>query len=358
MRFPTAVRPLVAGGLLLALAALAFLGYHFTRSSRQSFDSETAYLNPPPPKPRDAVHVASAPAFERAVADAHAGETILVSGSVRIAGEFTGFNRVVEGGTVNVVLGPGVRFVGGKARELPSVWVRGSGGWRIWGGTITNPVGGGLLFYSLPGPFTWTGFRVRDTAGSCVGVLPVGGSIEQLVLAGTTGTARPNLAFDPHGEKGTGIHAWNIADATDGLVARSTFAADVLDEAVGAAVQIDTGRIGGDVTVYARARHLGFAVPGTSWSGNAQHQVAGNVIQLWGGTPKGTLDLRYVEGADIKGRLVDTTGVYRGANLSRVRVDLARVSGAILQNPLLSGPAVSATDGIQVGGLEGQLTAP
>jgi hypothetical protein len=358
MRLPRAARPFVAGGLLLVLAACAFLGYHLTHSPRPSFGSETAYLDTPPPQPRDAVRVASAAAFERAVENARAGETILVSGNVRIAGKFTGFNRVIEGGTVDVVLGPGVRFVGGGKEEHPAVWVRDSGGWRIWGGTITNPVGGGLLFYSLPGPFTWTGFRVRDTADSCVGVLPVGGNIERLVLAGTTGTARPNLAFDPHSEKGTGIHAWNIADAKEGVVAQSTFAADVVDEAVGAAVQIDTGRIGGEVTVYARARHLGFAVPGTSWTGIARSQVAGNVIQLWGGTPKGTLDLRYVEGADIKGRLVDTHGVYEGANLSRVRVDLARVSGPILQNPLLSGPAVSASDGIQVGSLERQLTTP
>src|SRR5262249_2558072 len=139
----------------------------------------------------------------------------------------------------------------------------------IWGGTITNPGGGGLLFYSLPGPFTWTGFRVRNTAGGCVGVLPVDGNIERLVLEGQAGTATQSLSLDPQAEKGTGIQAWNIADANGGLVERSTFAAGVVDQATGAAVEIDTGHIGPDVIVYARARHLGFALPGTSWSGNA-----------------------------------------------------------------------------------------
>jgi hypothetical protein len=353
------MRPLVAGGLLVALAGLLIvLGYHLTRPSKPGFAAKTAYLDTTPPAPSNAVRVSSESSFERALAEAHAGETILVMGDVLIHGEFTGFDRIIEGGSVNVVLGPGVRFVGGDAKGVPAVWIRRSGGWRIWGGTISNPAGGGLLFYSLPGPFTWTGFRVHDTAGGCVGVLPVGGNIERLTLAGQTGTAKPNLSLDPHAEKGTGIQAWNIADATGGLVERSTFAADVVDQATGAAVQIDTGRIGSDVTVYARARHLGFAVSGTGWTGNARTQVAGNVVQLWGGTPKGTLDLRYIEGADITGRLLDTTGVYSGADLSRVKVDLARVSGPLLQNPLLSGPAVSVADGIQAGRLDRKLTVP
>lgn len=352
------MRPLI-GGLLLALAGLSvLLGYYVTRSTMRSFDSATAYLDTRPPGTRDTVRVASANSFKRALAQAHAGETILVRGHLRIAGEFTGFNRIIKGGSVNVVLGPGVRFVGSPGRGLPAVWVRGSGGWRIWGGTITNPKGGGLLFYSLPGPVTWTGFRVSDTANTCVSVFPVGGNIDRLVLKGITGTAKPNLSLDPHSEKGTGIHAWNIADARGGIVERSTFAADVVDQATGAAVEIDTSRIGPNVTVYARARRLGFALPGTSWTGDARRQGAGNVIQLWGGTLKGTLDLRYIEGDDIRGRLLNTHGVSSGADLSQVKVDLARVSGPILQNPRLSGPAVEAVDGIHVAARSRRLTVP
>jgi hypothetical protein len=336
----------------------AFVGYHLTRPEKANFDSLTAYLDTRPPRARGTIRVASVHSLERALAQAHAGETVLVGGKLRIVGEFTGFDRIVKGGSVNVVFGPGVHFVGSPRRESPAVWVHGAGGWRISGGTITNPGGAGLLFYSLPGPVTWTGFRVHDTASSCVSVLPVGGNIDRLELKGLTGTAKPNLSLDPHAERGTGIHAWNIADAHGGLVERSTFAADVVDQATGAAVEIDTGHIGPDVTVYARARHLGFALPGTSWTGVATKQVAGNVIQLWGGTPKGLLDLRYIDGADIKGRLVDTTGVYPGADLSQVKLDLARASGPILQNRHLSGSMVEAVGGMQVGSLSRSLTVP
>ena len=358
MRLRALARPLT-GGLLLALAGLlAVLGYHALLTAKPSFVSETAYLDTQPPRPRDAVRVASVASLKQALAQAHPGETILAVGHLHIPGEFTGFDRILSGPSVNVVLGPNVQFVGARVRGLPAVWVHRSGGWRIWGGTITNPGGVGLLFDAMPGPVTWTGFQVRDTASSCVAVLPVGGNVDQLVLKGLTGTSKPVLSLDPHREKGTGIHAWNIADAPGGLVERSTFAADVVNQATGAAVEIDTTHVGPGVTVYARARHLGFALPGTSWSGNARRQVAGNVIQLWGGTPPGTLDLRYIDGADIRGRLLDTTGVSSGADLSRIRIDLARASGPILQNPRLSGPAVSAVDGIQAGSLPRNLTVP
>lgn len=348
-------RPLVGILLLAVFGVSSVLVYYFTRSDRPSFASETAYLDTPPPSPPDATRVTTVSSFRRALGRARAGETILAGGRFRITGEFTGFDRVIRGGTVNVVLGPGVRFVGGQAHR-PAVWVYGSGGWRIWGGTITNPKGVGLLVYALPGPVTWTGFRVRDTGGTSVAVLPVGGNIDRLTLKGTAGSATANLALDPHAEKGTGIHAWNIADAPGGLVQRSTFAADVVDQATGAGVEIDTGHIGPGVNVYARARHLGFALPGTSWTGAARIQTAGNVIQLWGASPKGLLDLRYIEGADIEGRLVDTTGVSPGADLSQVRVGFVRVSGPVLENPRLSGPAVDAGFGMQVASQARPLT--
>ncbi|MFL5960993.1 MAG: hypothetical protein ACJ75G_12105 [Gaiellaceae bacterium] len=347
MRLRGSSRSLVVGCAALVAAGVAVGVWQFSRSGPHTFTSETTRLETPPPLPLPGHrrHVASARAFADAVEHARPGDRITVTGDVRIPGEFTGFDRVVPGRGVDVVLGPQVRFTGGRPNS-PAVFVHGAGGWRIWGGTITNRSGDGILVYALPGPFRWVGFRVHDTAGTCVSVLPVGGNIDRLALRGVTGSARPDLALDPHSEPGTGIHAWNIGDAAGGLVENSTFAADVVSQATGAAVQIDTSHIGPRVTVYARARRLGFAIPGTSWHGYARRQVAGNVVQLWGGTPPGNLDLRYVEGADIQGRLVDESGVTDDANLGRVHIGVTRATGPILESPLLSGPPVQLADGI------------
>lgn len=313
-----------------------------------TFESNTAYLNTARPDLSNAVVVSSAAQFASAMSSATAGKTYDVLGNVQIPGEFTGWNRVVTGGVVNVVFEPGASFTGGAGTQLPAVWVQHSGGWRIWGGTITNPVGGGVLFYTMPGPFTWTGFTVGQTAGGGVGVFPVGGNISGLTLAGVAGSSSPNLSFDPHVEKGTGIHAWNIADATGGIVENSTFAADTLNQATGAAVEIETNRVS-NVVVYARAQHLGFAIPGTTWTGDAQSQVAGNVIQLWGGSAPGRLDIRYAEGNNIQGRILETNGVASGSDLSQVSVDYGRATGTILQNPLLSKIAYAGKGGLVLG---------
>jgi len=307
-----------------------------TTPAAPTFESETAYLDTPVPSLARAITVSSARAFSRAVRRAKAGQTINVLRNVLIPGEFKGFNRVVGGGTVNVVFQPGAGFTGNAGTQNPAVWIHDSGGWRIWGGTIVNPSGDGLQFYSLPGPFAWTGFSVGQTAGAGVDVFPTDGDISGLTLAGVVGSSSQNIEWDPHAEKGTGVQAWNIADATGGIVRDSTFAADTLNQATGAAVEIETDRIS-NVVLYARAKHLGFALPGTTWTGDAQEQTAGNVVQLWGGTPPGRLDIRYLEGNDIQGRLLETVGVYGGADLSQVSVDYGRATGPILQNPFCQG---------------------
>src|SRR5207248_3254023 len=78
--------------------------------------------------------------------------------------------------------------------------------------------GYGLLVHAMPGPVTWTGFTVRYTGNTGVAVYPVGGDIERLTLKGLVTEAGLHLGYDPHAEKGTGIHAWNIADGKPGHV--------------------------------------------------------------------------------------------------------------------------------------------
>jgi len=104
-----------------------------------------------------------------------------------------------------------------------------------------------------------------------------------------------------------------------------------------------------NVVVYARARNLGFALPNTSWAGYATEQVAGNVVQLWGGSAIGRLDVRYVEGNGIEGRMLDTHGVYPGADLSQVTIDYGRATGPILQKQLLGKVAYETAGGLFLG---------
>jgi hypothetical protein len=335
----------------LVVAGASGLAVALTAPGPSAFQVRTSYLSQAKPKHSGRIVITSASQFRKAMKKAKAGETYEVRGNVEISGTFNGWNRVIRGGVVNVIFDKGAGFVGGKGRDNASVFVHRAGGWRIWGGRISNPTGGGLRFYSLPGPFTWTGFVVRDTADTGVAVYPVDGDITHLTLVGSSGSSSQNLDYDPHEEKGTGLHAWNLADATGGYVSDSTFAADTVDQATGAAVEVQTDRIGSNVVLYARARHLGFALPGTSWTGDAKSQVAGNVVQLWDeGGKAGSLDIRYAEGNDIQGRILDTNGC--SGDLSAVKLEYGRATGPILQNPLVSKVAYQAKNGLQLGDVQ------
>ena len=67
-------------------------------------------------------------------------------------------------------------------------------------------------------------------------------------------------------------------------------------------------------------------------------------MQLWGGTPPGALDVKYAEGSDIQGRIVESNGVSGSASLSQSTVEYGVATGAILGNPLLSKVAYSLID--------------
>lgn len=307
----------------------------------------------PKPDVTGATVVTTASEFASAVASAKAGETIDVAAGVQIPGQFNGFQRVVPDGLVTVVFEPGAGFVGGGGDQYDAVWIRNAGGWYLWGGTVSNPTGGGIDVYALPGPFTWVAFTVGQVATTGVMIFPVGGDITNLTLAGLSGSSSQNLAWDPHTEKGTGFHAWNIADANnpgDGIVRDSLFVCDTADQATGAAVEVQADRCD-TVTIWSRAKHLGFALPGTSWTGDAQTQVAGNVLQLWtnsGGTTPGPLTIKYAEGNNIQGRILETDGVQASADLTHVTVAYGAATGPILQNPRLSKIAYATKGGLQL----------
>jgi hypothetical protein len=112
------------------------------------------------------------------------------------------------------------------------------------------------------------------------------------------------------------------------------------------------GQVGSNVKIFSRAKHLGFAIPGTTWLGYAQQQTAGNVLQLWGGSipSGGSLDVAYAEGNDIQGRILETSGASSGANYSHATIDYGIATGLVMESPLVGTPAYQVgTTAIKLG---------
>ena len=141
-------------------------------------------------------------------------------------------------------------------------------------------------------------------------------------------TGEQNTSYDPHAEKGTGVHAANIADVTGAVYTNNRLALYVHDGPTGAAIQIGnpdaTGQITGN-TIILKAVNL---------TKVATSQVAGNALQEWGGVPM-QIDVPYLEATNLTGRAVDTNGVYSGVSQAGVKIVYGRAASTN-QNPFLS----------------------
>ena len=164
--------------------------------------------------------------------------------------------------------------------------------------------------------------------GTALNLAPVYGPITGCDLQGEIDHWGENPAGDPHAEKGTGVHAANVADVTGAVYTNNRLALYAHDGPTGAAIQIgnpdSTGQITGN-TIILKAVNL---------TKVATSQVAGNALQEWGGVPM-QIDVPYLEATNLAGRAVDANGVYSGVTQSGVRIAYGRATNTN-QNPLLS----------------------
>lgn len=263
--------------------------------------------------PTQRVQVNTAADFWRAWKSIRPGEEIDVRG-ITFKGEAV-FETQLSG-WAEVHFGAGTTFAGTPGSNLPAVWVNDSSHVRFFGGRITNPRGGaGLTIYDSS-YVTWWGFVIRNTANTGLFVQGIHRTNDHLDLKGEISHWGLNLAFDPHREKGTGLHGANLGDAVRG-VRNSRFALYLHDAAVGAGVEAG-GATPTDGfwrnTLYLRCRNL---------TKRAVLLTAGNCLQLWGDNVTGN-DFRYIQAENLQGRPYDASGMFGGQSLASDRVGYGR----------------------------------
>ena len=278
------------------------------------------------------VDVASQAQLESAVANIRAGDLVKATTGFAVNGEFQ--ISVNPSGPAEIDLGTGtgaVRFSYTGTIDLPAVWIVGASNLRIFGGDLhgatPGQVGGGELTVYDASNILWWGFHIHDEPGNGLNLAPVYGPITGCDFQGEIDHWGQNTSGDPHAEKGTGIHAVNIADITGGVYTNNRLAIYAHDGAAGAAIQIGnpdgTGQITGD-TIILKAVNL---------TKVATSQVAGNALQEWGGVPM-QIDVPYLEASNLTGRAVDTNGVYGGVSEAGVTIDYGRATNTNLNTHL------------------------
>jgi hypothetical protein len=278
------------------------------------------------------VDVASQAELQSAITNIRSGDLVKATTGFSVSGEFK--ISVNPSGPAEIDLGTGssaVKFSYSGTSDLPSVWIVNSSNLRIFGGEIHGPppgqVGnGGVMVYHATN-ILWWHFHIHDVAGIGLSLYPVSGAITGCDFEGEVDHWGENTSYDPHAEKGTGVHGANVSDVGGGIYTNNRLALYAHDGPAGAAIQIGnpdgSGQISGN-TIILKAINLTM---------HATSQVAGNALQEWGGVPM-QINVPYLEAANLQGRAVDANGVYTGVAQTGVVVGYGRATNTNLNTSL------------------------
>lgn len=294
--------------------------------------------------PTRTIDVYSEPAFFAAWSNIRPGDEIDVHG-VTFTGEVALAAKQLPDWAV-VRFDSKTSFAGYPGtKDLPAVWLDKISHVRFYGGDISDSAssgqaGTGILIYDST-DVSWWGFNVHDVGGSGVFVAGITRTVASVDLKGEVSHWGENLSWDPHAEKGTGLHGILVADSNYG-VEDSRFAIYAHDGATGAGMEIGGASStdgAWDNTIYMSCRNLTM---------EATRQIAGNCIQAWGDNVTGN-KIAYLRAANIQGRAWDAEGMYKRQSLATDSIAYGRASDTNL-NPHLettepSVPARAAWDG-------------
>jgi hypothetical protein len=317
-----------ATGALVAvvIALAAYLGQQKTLST---YDEAISYTRTHPAfAAKRTVKVSTAAQLKAAIRNLRPGDFVRATASFTVPGETVIENRLSSPAEIDVT---GVRFVYSGGADLPAVWLNNAKNLHIFGGdTSTADTGGACIVVYGSQRVLWWGFTAHDCGGSGLGAATVNAPVNRDDFQGTIWRVGQNLKWDPHAEKGTGLHGAILWDSEHTYAfTNNRFAFEMHDIPTGACVEIGNkkaAQAGGNV-LYEKCVNA---------TEVARIQTGGNGLQLWGYTDNLGLDVKYLEVDSAQGYALWGGGVYSGQTLSGVAVEHGRASHTNL-NPRYAG---------------------
>ena len=301
----------------------------------ETYDQAISYTQTRPSfTPTRTVPVSNASELQAAISNLRAGDL------VKATGPFTVTSASAPALTISARLSAhaeidltGVSFVYTGGKQEDGVFLNNAQNLYIFGGDIsTSDTGGVCLRVYGSQNVLWWGWKVHDCGGTGFQAQAIGGPVDHDDFQGEITKVGQNLAWDPHTEKGTGLHGANLWDvATSGAFTNNRFAFYAHDIPVGACVEYGNsqGIAAGDV-LYLKC---------VNETEVAYSQTGGNALQLWGNidnTTKATLDVKYLEGDNLQGYAYLDSGLSSGVDASGITIEYGRASNTN-QNPRYSG---------------------
>jgi hypothetical protein len=212
------------------------------------------------------------------------------------------------GALAKITYDSGCKFTGTAIGSQPSscLEVTGAGFTQhlfARGATMTNPGGngihcqGGMHHCALDGPLIENmGADGVDWFGGAYG-----DTYSNFLRAEIANIGLQSPRFDPHAEKGTGLHGMNLQDNDRSAVRDNIVALNVRDCPQYGGSAIECGVVGGGAQPYRNQ----YYVKASRLRMVAKSQTAGNGVNLWGG-PQHDNTFHVVEVEDIAGHAVHT----------------------------------------------------
>jgi hypothetical protein len=269
------------------------------------------------------------------VANLQPGDLVRATADFTVTSSSTGAALVISkrlsSPAVIDLSGHSVRFVYSGGLEYPAVWLNNASNIRIYGGEAsTVDTGGACIKVYGSQHVTWWGFSAHDCGGDGFAAQAIGGPVDQNDFQGTFWKVGQNLAWDPHQEKGAGLHGANLWDANyTGNFTNNRFAFDMHDIPTGACVEFGndqpSSQASGNI-LYLRCVNATFV---------SRTETGGNALQFWGDTNTLGLDVKYLEGDNLQGYALLDSGAYPGQTCNGVTVEQGHASNTN-QDPRLS----------------------
>lgn len=315
-----------------------------TSTGTPTYDSAISYTqNRPAFTATHTVSVATATDFKNALANLAAGDLVQATADFTVTGETVISARPSSTAVIDLS-GHNVKFVYSGGSNLPAVWLKNTANIRIYGGDLsTSDSGGTCLLDHGSQQVLWWGFSIHDCGGSGFAAFTVGAAVDHDDFQGTITKVGQNLAWDPHAEKGTGLHGAILWDASTSYpFTNNRFAFYAHDIPVGACVSL-----GNPVSAPASGNVLYLKC--VNETDVSTIQTGGNGLQFWGVNIQ-SLDVKYLEVTNAQGYGVHDSGMYSGTTLAGVTVDYGRAANTDLnlryagQNPWQTDKAIVYRD--------------
>jgi len=322
---------IVLAALLAATAASYGIDQALTTSTTSAYDRAISYTKTRAAfTPARTIDVSSASQLRSAITSLRPGDLVRAAEDFTVSNSSSDAlviaNRLSAPAVIDLT-GHTVKFVYSGDKNHNAVRLENPENLGIYGGDLsTSDTGGDCLTNHGGQHVTWWYLSAHDCGGNGASFLGGQAPTEHIDFNGTIWKVGQNLAWDPHAERGTGLHAANLWDANQtGNFTNNRFAFYAHDIPVGACVEFGNNQPSSQATgnvLYLKCVNA---------TNVAKVQTGGNALQIWGDTNTLGLDVKYLEAHNLQGFAL-RVGISSGQTAKGVTIEYGRATHTN-QNP-------------------------